>query len=153
MSAIIDAHEYAADLHASVLEFFSHTDTYKGKNENKFTVEHAMEIFVAMIDDALSSQMRWCRDTDFTDKVLNKHFPWFALFKGSKECEVSHEFYIKVLDRFECKASNLVYNIIPDSTWDTWSLRRLGQCLLIVQGPDYRILDWEKRMSSGEWKR
>lgn len=36
-----------------------------------------------------------------------------------------------------------------DPNWHVWYVRRLGLDILIEKGPDYRILDWERRMRAG----
>jgi len=36
-----------------------------------------------------------------------------------------------------------------DPSWHVWYVRRLGLDIMIEKGPDYRILDWERRMKAG----
>lgn len=36
-----------------------------------------------------------------------------------------------------------------EPTWHVWYVRRMGLDIMVEKGPDYRILDWERRMRQG----
>lgn len=36
-----------------------------------------------------------------------------------------------------------------EPTWHVWYVRRMGLDIIVEKGPDYRVLDWERRMNAG----
>lgn len=156
MSAIIDLPELSADLFLSAQAFFDNASFV-----NKFTKEQAEDIIVCYIDDGINEQLRWARRSENADAALVKYFPWFNLVGDNKNgdgvvnpnVEFSNHFYVDVLDRIEMRIHDLITQVIPDRTWDIWSMKRVGRTLYLVKGSDYRVMDWERRMKSGEWRR
>lgn len=156
MSTIINASEYAHQLMVATNKFLR--ENKKAKKE--ISEEQAAEIIAAIVDDAISDRMRWCRKSHYTANALERHLPWFNLLTYHRtpngieqvECPFSNDYYVDVLDKVECRVMDMVFEIIPDMTWDVWSMRMLGKDIAIMKGPDYRVLDWERRIASGEWK-
>ena len=71
-----------------------------------------------------------------------------------KRAEVlaTNGFIENVIMEVEEIALRRIRELIPKSTWVVWHCRNLGNDFLIEEGEDYRILDWQRRMESGEWQ-
>lgn len=160
MSCIIGADELAKTFTDRANDFI--VAAAVNRSDIKTIDERAMfELIYAFVDDMLSARMRWSKSSYNYDNQLEKIFPWFAPLKNVRygntmhvvECEISSAFYEKILSVLEDEIIELVDDRIEDRTWNVWSISKLGRDIVLVEGPDYRILDWERRMQTGEWKK
>ena len=138
-----------------------------------FTLDDCRRIVEAMMLDELTLQLKWLSKSDgeyqtHLQRVMLSIFPdWDALdpeqasnlpkehleIWREQAVKCSTDIYRKVLEPLTLRIARWVGTAIPESTWDMWYVRPLGRDLVLEQGEDYRVWDWERRMSSGEWSR
>lgn len=61
-------------------------------------------------------------------------------------------YYDEVIAYVEEILHGVLKKYIPCKTWVVWYQKCIGDVVIIEPGDDYRIIDWERRMSTGEWK-
>ena len=120
----------------------------------KIEVKQAAEVIFALFDDELASRMIWTQRkpvSGFTE-ALSKHFPWF-----SPTCDDRYSDYFNqyIVDPIYLLIGAIMDEIIPIKTWKIYEIYLKGFDVIIIEGKDYRIHDWEQRVRSGEikWKR
>ncbi len=135
-----------------------------------FSRSECRRLIRALLEDELNAQMAWVSINPDTrsqiEQVLLDLIPlWDALnenlhpqlppehLEAWKDQIVRYcgEFYRQVIEPTQKKVISWVQNIIPYRTWDVWTVRELGWDLVLEKGEDFRVLDWERRMASGEW--
>ena len=110
----------------------------------------------AILDDVMSRRFLWCKDQDKLESVVCEAMGWDdrSMLRHSHSGKLIAPFdlyFSEVLDEFEQSIMEWVSNFIPQPTYDIWYLTQFGRDLVIDRGPDFRIVDWERRMKSGEW--
>lgn len=115
--------------------------------------EKYIDIVCAMIDDELAGRMKWADPSEEADKVLVELFPWYdptlaAVHNGEA---LSANFHDNVIDHAFLAVSHMLEDIVESSTWHVWFMGRIGRDVVIEKGEDFRVLDWTRRMESGEW--
>ena len=61
------------------------------------------------------------------------------------------QFYEYVLMEVEDLIRDKMRELIPEKTWMVWLDKLTGDTVILEQYEDYRVLDWERRMATGEW--
>lgn len=162
MYFILPAFSLACDLKALTEEFMASDPINIEYKE--LTIDQYVDIIQGIVDDHINSLTCWCSDSDSSLKLLGEIFDWFepeAIKLQSEESEISPQryklmvvsnmYYIQVIDLIIVRFSEIVDEFIPSDNWNVWHMRRLGDDLLVEKGEDYRIIDWTRRMESGEW--
>lgn len=111
--------------------------------------DQALNIVYLMLDDTVNSQMRWAKDRRQYEAALELAIPWLRMRQGDPRTD---DYLCEAFDEIEVGINNLVELVIPTRTWMCWIARRVGSDALLVCGEDYRIMDWERRTRSGEWR-
>lgn len=115
-----------------------------------FTQQQCCEIIVAMFDDAVGQQLRWSNESHGRmHQTIHSFWPWWD---DMGEEPISDSFYTQVLDELEIEVQEWVQRLIPDSTWLVWYVRALGPDIILEKGEDFRVLDWHRRMATGDWR-
>lgn len=116
-----------------------------------FSPVQAFALVQAMVDDSVSKRLRWNRmPSNQTDTFLKAHWAWWSELL---ENDFSELFHHNILDNAFLSLEEMVDNLIPDDTWDIWYVSMYHRAVLLEKGQDFRIVDWEQRMQSGEWRR
>jgi|DEB19_MinimDraft_2_1074335.scaffolds.fasta_scaffold10391_3 hypothetical protein len=111
--------------------------------------EQCLNIVYLMLDDTVNSQMYWAKNLRRFELELERCIPWLRLRSNHA---VSDDYLCEALDEIEVGINVLVERVIPTRTWMCWITKRVGSDALLVCGKDYRIMDWERRTRSGEWR-
>lgn len=103
-----------------------------------------------MLDDILNRSLKWVSCQPRFDHEFSQQFPWFDWMGETTE---SADILFYSIDPLEVSISLLIEGLIPEPTWNMWSLKRTGRFdFVLTSGEDFRIADWERRMSKGEWR-
>jgi hypothetical protein len=157
----------AADL---VLEIFDKLQEYS-KKPGQIMIAHALtikpivedsavcginrvsiaDLVAAMYLDLLNSNAKWN-----LHQGEEHHFnqQWIKMIQGRTEqtfpVGMKNELYVQVFRRmFDQIDERLQEYMDTDPSWNVWYARRHGLDVMIEKGPDFRILDWERRMLLG----
>lgn len=142
-----------------------------------FSHDSAHAVIWAMIEDYVVNRSAWHEEyspggeyllsvTPRARQRLENYIPprYFLTPEGYLDLGGLHDkFYCEILPTIQESVYNQINGIIGiDATWDVWGViavdqqtpagRVIGRTLMLVGGPDYRILDWNRRMESGEWQ-
>lgn len=150
-TVIIGLSAYAQELADRTKVFM---DQHGFKEWERPTFEQMSELVYALIDDHLNEAMIWAKTSiTYADALFDKHLPWFNAYKTNPMFQDIHDLYVtEILDHVEVRIHEVMDTFLPDRTWDVWYMTKFGKDLMIVRGQDYRVLDWERRMASGQWK-
>lgn len=172
-AAIVDIINPAQALLRAVRSLFGQIST----SADFFSHDSAHAVIWAMIEDYVVNRSAWHEEyspggeyllsvTPRARQRLESYIPprYFLTPEGYLDLGGLHDkFYCEVLPMIQEAVYNQVNGIIGiDATWDVWGVmavdqqtpsgRVIGRTLMLVGGPDYRILDWNRRMESGEWQ-
>lgn len=103
-----------------------------------------------MVEDLLNSCMIWSNvSTSQCDQFLHSHWPWY-----SANLTNEHSVYLEdtVLSKFRNTYLGDYITGIIGRTWNQWSILTNGFDIALVEGEDYRIVEWEAKVASGEWQ-
>ena len=130
------------------------------------THQDAQECLRAMVEDYVTQACRWhpesvtspqhliCRTPRF-DYVLNRFIPSTTIDQGRSVLDITplHDrFQMEVLSNIRMAVHDKVHKILSGATWNICFVRRAVGGVAVFIGPDFRALDWERRMESGEWE-
>lgn len=114
----------------------------------EFSQDEALNIVDVIIRDSVDNRMRWLTPRHYRiDDVIAKIVE--SRIQGTK---AAHLFYDEVVDDIWTRIDGIIGHFIPDRTWSIWYIRTLGNSTRLEEGSDYRIVDWERKMESGEWQ-
>lgn len=108
------------------------------------------ELLKAIYLDLLQETSKWAKIAGPQDYTENQ---WKRMVKGwddkvSKKLE--NQLFAEVIrDAYEEIHDWLNQFDSGDPSWHVWYVRRHGLDTVLEKGPDYRILDWERRMKAG----
>lgn len=114
----------------------------------------ARDITIAILNDVIESKMNWIRGSNGNDQLIaavTKHFPDFTQSESNSNLHASNHFFSNVIDEAMLACEQIIAHFIPEATWNIWSLHLFGSDFVLEKGNDYRIVDWTRRMASGEW--
>lgn len=132
-----------------------------------FNREHAAKALYALTEDYLCRRQYWhtdyrpgseklLRGTERYDRIMSNFLPpdvWvlpdnrrisFAEQRTRFELDVGEFVRNRIYDR--------LLSIIPTATYDIHRSVLVPGGVLIERGPDFRVVDWTRRMESGEWR-
>lgn len=118
-------------------------------NATPFTEEEMLPIVDSLIQESVDSRMAWLstrlnRTHDLIGELLGKFENMHNLVD---------DFYHELIMDLELNIDNTLNELIPSKTWNVWYIRTLLHTTILEEGSDYRVLDWQRRMESGEWER
>ncbi len=122
------------------------------------TLEQAIQVIHLAMDEALNRRLRWASKQERVFPYLNTVLSWWdtnLLVMSDDEggqASFCQDFYSEVLDPHLLQIEDFLDRYVGYSTWDVWYMRDIVGDIVIEKGTDFRILDWERRMGSGEWK-
>lgn len=107
------------------------------------------ELIVAMYLDQLSNFSKWSpnqgTDEYYEDQIVKMVSGWSDL-----KVEHQNRFFNEVLRPAYEEIHDWILRFENDSDhWHLWYVRRLGLDVIVEKGPDFRIVDWERRMAMG----
>jgi len=126
----------------------------KSPQEIRFMVLDGMcrHLVFCAATDALNTRLNWVPSGDASDKLGDALVQYFPAWEDPERMRQSSHVFINVIDPMYLRVQAWVDFAIKEKTWNTWYLRWFGDDILMQQGEDYRVLDWTRRMDSGEWK-
>lgn len=109
--------------------------------------EEWQALVMAAIEDIIVSKSSYCKHkTTFLVDKLKTLLPWYE--EGD---EFSDWWYTNIFDPIDIRLLYLINNLVPEISWDVWSVLEYGRDLKLENSGDYRVLEWEKKTKSGEW--
>lgn len=144
--------DLAYSLRARTLHYFQEMGI-----QTTLDLPDAMGIVKAMLDDAMSHRFIWCKPQETVRKATLESLRWTEELQlcntaTGERTDIFEHYFTEVLDDYEMMIHTWLDHHMPRRTWDVWHLTALGRDLVLDKGSDYRILDWERRMKSGEWR-
>lgn len=117
------------------------------------TFDDTIKLAYYLVDKIVSKKMIWCRrvaDYIFEHR-LRELMPWYDDIRCVNELLIPFE---EILTATADELEESIELLIPEAaTYDIINMRLMGTNCVISRGEDYRIVDWERRMKSGEWSR
>lgn len=102
------------------------------------------------INDNLNQCLLWASPNQSTlDLYLEEQFDWFI--PGASSGPSSEWCRLVLQDPIYYRLSALVSGVIG-KTWNIWSVDDRYETVCLVEGEDFRVYDWTRRMASGEWQ-
>lgn len=163
MSVAFEVREIIEEIYQAVVDFNHKNPRYQAK----ITPLDVDNLLYDYIDDTLSAPLKWCPTSQNFTKRLSALVPWYT---DRQHAEISDIFYEMVVDKITDRLSTINHVIAP-GPWEIPMLMRLGtdtilvregnkskripnigRTIIIASGGDYRVVDWERRIGSGEWK-
>lgn len=131
-----------------------------------FNRDHAAKALYALAEDYLNRRQYWhaeyspgserlLRGTERYDRIMSNFLPpevW--VLPGNRQINFAEQ-----LSRFELDVGEFVRNriydrlqsVVPTATYDIYRSMLVPGGILLERGPDFRVVDWTRRMESGEW--
>lgn len=108
----------------------------------------------------LYGRLAWAKLPSEIDDCLSQYLDWWVSGRAFSSDEgngpVCQNYYALILDPVILKISHLlneVMGVINDNErWRIWHMLPMGDDLLLERGEDFRIVEFERRFSSGEWR-
>lgn len=119
--------------------------SYLGINQNSVA-----DLAVAIYRDLLRSTSQWAQcagTTECTDEQIHRLVKDWGRNVGLKQEALFWDAVVK--DLWESIHDWVVAFDSNEPGWFVWYVKRLGLDIVVEKGPDYRILDWERRMRAG----
>lgn len=132
-----------------------------------FNREAAAKAIHGLFEDYLFRQLYWhaeyrdggsrlLRPAERYDKVMSSfippkywHLPEHQMLVFTQAIE---KYELEVSDRVRTTVFDRMKKIVPEPTYDIFRTTLLPGGVLLQKGPDFRIVDWTRRMESGEWR-
>lgn len=142
--------EAASNLYHETLRFCQEM------NLTPLEFEDCFQVIRAILDDQLSHRFKWCPAQTTIRQLLETLTGWHtleieSLLMGERVPLYDH-YYETVLLEYVVDVERWLDAYVPSRTWDVWYLTNFGRELVIDKGTDYRVMDWHRRMQSGEWR-
>lgn len=106
-------------------------------------------ILAALYQDTLENYAHWSpsqgSDANYS-RLMFEYIPHWGQISDKAQNQLFHEVFQPALD----EVVSWVYQLDSDEDrWRIWYVKRLGSDILIEKGPDFRIVDWERRIELG----
>lgn len=155
MKYIFPSSQLAQGVFATTLQFCEwfniHYPAPYGHLYQPLSLQQCQSLIVAMIDDVVAERLIWNRQPrDKMDRLLKAHWPfWDAM----SENEFSDQYFTGVLDDVQITIGEWIDRVMPEQrTWNIWYISALNADVILERGDDFRVVDWMRRMKSGEWR-
>lgn len=150
-----DTHHHNAIVRSAINRhnFAEGSQVPKYKGPLTISQTDAARIVTAMFEDFIAVRSRWSSQAAYdvnTELVLAEVFTDPALHGRHWHMALSH-FHTHVLESVYETVWAVMERFMPQPTWHVYYLRSIPRGLILEKGEDYRILDWENRVASGEW--
>lgn len=152
MHAILPTAAFSKELYSRSQLF---TEQFK---LSPLTLQGSVEAVFGILEEGIFGRLYWATPGFTLDSALNRHLSWWPLEvllepKGETD-RYCHYYYSEVVDPVELKILAFLDPIIGQGNdlWKIWHTLRLGDDYVIESGEDYRIVEFERRVQSGEWK-
>jgi hypothetical protein len=120
----------------------------------------SVEVIIGIIEEYVYGHLYWAKHDPHMEIALSQYLNWWVLgesltsdYGTGPTCQA---YYIDVLDPLELKLIQTVEGMIglPNTSamWMIWYTLRIGDDLVLERGEDFRIVEFERRFISGEWK-
>lgn len=127
-------------------------------NLNTIELDSSIDIIRAMIDDEINSRLFWANPTQHLDQSLEQNVTWWsgshALQGDDAASEICQAYYCNVIDNTLIRIGALLTQLMgsPESEdmWHVWYTMPIANDLLIERGEDYRVVEFERQVLSGE---
>tara|TARA_B100000929_G_scaffold100901_1_gene79643 strand:- start:5807 stop:6211 length:405 start_codon:yes stop_codon:yes gene_type:complete len=111
----------------------------------------------AMVDDEINGRLHWTSPSHCLDQTLERVLPWwggtYALQGEDAHSELCQTYYCGVLDPAIIRINALLTQLMGDSgsesMWHVWHTLPIGNDLLIERGEDYRVVEFERQVMTG----
>jgi hypothetical protein len=108
------------------------------------------ELVTAIYLDLLQETSKWAKIAGYVNHTEKQ---WTRMVRGwddNVDQKLENQLFADVIQEAYEDIHDWVLEFDDgDPTWHVWYVRRLGFDILLEKGPDYRILDWERRMKAG----
>lgn len=139
-------------------EFYNQTKFFcESKGLPEPSLDTCLEAVIKLTEESIFNRLNWTVSTDILDELFESTFPWWrrgCLLSENDPC--CQEYFSIVVDSMILKVNGFIDNFVghrgTDKAWKVWHVLELHGDLVLEEGTDYRILEWERRTSSGEWK-
>ncbi len=144
------------DLAMTLSGFF---DRYRMSHRNsllplKISLEDNRKIIKALIEEAVTSRLRWVAEPVDSGSVIAEVIPGYVpeairvqTQSGQLEfahCERSLSIERAVLSPVWFKIEEIIGKVMPDRCWHMWTTSAFGYNVVLEQGIDFRIYEWER---------
>jgi len=120
--------------------------TKHGLPELMLTEYDWQNLMFVMLDDELSTRFKWSAPSHRFEAALERVLTWFASNGADPH---SAQYMTLVLDELHQRLNTLVGRLIPVKTWDVWCIRLIGDSVMLTQGDDFRLLEWQRLVDTG----
>lgn len=122
-----------------------HARQYRYEEYGTINEERLVGLLVALIEDDVSRNLKYPTDppTRFADLMATYYPHWSD--------EAREQFFLDVFSDVNDIVTRWLDDYLPRCEWNIWSFNLIGHDVLVDIGEDYRVVDWERRMKSGEW--
>lgn len=117
--------------------------------------DQAQKLVQGLVEDFVETYLKWVtiRNNHF-ETTAEQLFDWWTLKPAAHDNGSPRDHYwMDVIEDVYQKVGLYLDPLFPQRTWDLWFIRTLpGGDVVLEQGSDYRVVDWERRIKTGEWK-
>lgn len=104
------------------------------------------------------NRLYWTANINLLDDALHNGLHWWmsgsSFRRTTAESEVCQQYYCDLIDPLIWEIRTIVDRYVgeceTDAMWYIWYSRRIGTDLLIERGSDYRVVEFERNVLSGE---
>lgn len=101
----------------------------------------AEPIIRALITDLVEANLAWGEsNADSHHAAMKTIAPWFEYDSTNA---LSEAYFQEVYDPFFCLLEGIIHAMVPNKTWFLWSVTFRPGVVIVDQGRDYRVIQWE----------
>ncbi|QVD49119.1 hypothetical protein LUCX_49 [Xanthomonas phage vB_XciM_LucasX] len=120
----------------------------KGDTVQGINFKSVSALVYALYLDAIEQRSHWAAlagPSDAYERQMGKMIAGYS----EAPMEFTARVFMDVVDEAEISVEESMRLIeAGGKTWNVWYVRQLGPSIMLEKGPDYRILDWERRMAA-----
>lgn len=109
--------------------------------------EQLQNIIYAAVEDAVNARLVWCNARESLDQAIANTF---SEYSGDDNDELSCQLYMHALEEQITSIRVWVSMVMPKHTWGVWFVRRMTDAVILERGRDYRIIEYERLVASGD---
>lgn len=122
------------------------------------SIEGAVDICQSVSEESVFNRLYWTKKINMMDESLHCHLDWWLsgmqFSATTDQSTICQKFFCDIIDPLFCHMSGIIDQYVgpenTDSMWMVWYTRRLGNDLVLEKGPDYRVVEFERCVLSGE---
>lgn len=114
-----------------------------------------------LTEEQVFNRLHWTSKTDVLEDALTNKLSWWVpgilsvSDNNNAMTSICSEYYYRYIDLLVLNLTNFIDDLmrddVSDPCWRVWHILNLHGDIVLEKGEDYRVLDWERRMSNGEW--